>query len=62
MHTDVVFRKRADCRHYLPVILLTGNSVPDALKDDQYRRHEGRNLVFRAADIALKEEKTDFRN
>ena len=45
----------------IPVILLLGKPALDALKDYQKQRKEGKNPVFKAADIGLKE-KTDFWN
>ena len=45
----------------IPVILLLSKPALDALKDYQRQRREGKDPVFKAADIALKE-KTDFWN
>ena len=45
----------------IPVILLLGKPALDALKDYTRQRKEGKDPVFHAADIGLKE-KTDFWN
>ena len=45
----------------LPVIVLLGRTALSALKDYTSQRREGKDPVFRAASIGLKE-KTDFWN
>ena len=45
----------------IPVILLLGKPALDALKDYQSQRKAGKDPVFKAADIGLKQ-KTDFWN
>ncbi|MEA4934816.1 MAG: alanine/glycine:cation symporter family protein [Lawsonibacter sp.] len=45
----------------LPVILILGNTALKALDDYTHQKHAGKNPVFKAASIGLKE-KTDFWN